>query len=243
MAQGLMKRVLIGLVALLAVASQAEAQATRAFRVQAVGDDGTALTSGKCVVKDAGLQTDATIYADGQLASTTTNPVTLDTSSGDCVWYMPTTTTSVDVIIGITGGPYQGRIVRVDNVRRDSAKQVVVSRSTGILAYLVTVPASASASSTDTGIVLPAGSMVTHATYQAVTTSASAGIHVGFASGGHGGIASICSAASGSSVGVVDCNPTKFLVSTQSNLAFTNQGHTAGGYAVVYVLPSALNQP
>ena len=219
----------------------AEAQAR--FQVQAVGDNGEALTSGRCRVLNAGLQTDATIYTAGDLGTAATNPLTLDTTLGTCSWFGVSGTDTYDVIMWTTSGPYQGKVVRVDAVTRQSIKRVPFSRAIGMLAYVVAIPASANAATVSSGITLPAGTMLAYATLETVTAGTSgAKTLIGFMPTGHGAINSICNGTA-DAVATVDCQLTPGIMNNSGVLAYSTQGHSNGGYGVIYVLPGALNQP
>lgn len=217
-------------------ASPAVAQSqSQRFWLQAQGDNGSSLTSGRCRILNAGLQTDATIYTDGTLGTAATNPLTLNTTTGQCEFYM--SGSAVDVEVWITDGTYKGSLARIYNFGRTSTKNVLFGRGHVMKSITVPMPASASSATVSSGITLPVGAMVTHAVVETTTAGTSSTALVGFSPGA---INAICSGASTAAIGVVDCNPTKFLVTSGNNtIAYTPQGHASAGYiTVVYHLGS-----
>ena len=94
-----MKRVLSVLFAAafsLAVASNAWAIGEVKWWLRAEDEEGNPVTSGSCIVYTAGTTTQATLYADDQ-ATAKTNDFAVGSTSGVCEWYLPVSTTSVDV--------------------------------------------------------------------------------------------------------------------------------------------------
>lgn len=245
MTRGFRSLWLIPLLALLVGAFPLVASAQQqfiSFRLDIRGDTDEVIVDGRCRILTAGAQTDATIYTTGTLATAATNPLTIDSSAGTCTWYAPSTTTSFDAIVAVTAGPFKGSVQRVDNVTRAGQKKVVVSRSLGLKAYMVTIPVNATANTISSGITLPAGTMLTHATLETTTAVAASRTLIGFAAGGHGYVGSICDG-SAAVVGVIDCELPRALVVVASTIAYSTQGHGSGGYATIYALPSALNEP
>lgn len=214
------------------VAAQSQNQR---FWLQAQGDNDAVLTSGRCRILNAGLQTDATIYTDGTLGTAATNPLTLNTTTGQCEFYMSGSVTAVDVEVWITDGTYKGSLSRIYNFGRQSTKKVLFGRGHVMKSITVPMPASASSATVSSGITLPVGALVTHAVVETTTAGTSSTALVGFSPGA---INAICSGASTAAIGVVDCNPTKFLVTSGNNtIAYTSQGHASAGYiTVVYQL-------
>lgn len=227
---------------------QAEAQQFQRFQLQIVGDDQpnpTPITSGRCRVLNAGLQTDATIYTTGSLATAATNPLTIDTSNGTCEWFAATTPTSYDVLIFVTDGPWKGAVVRVDNVTRTGRKNVTVSRSSSMKMLVLTIPVGATAA-TVTGATIPKGSLVTHTILETTTAVASAVTLVGFdPAAAFGNLSQLCGAADGTMavVGFINCAPTALFLTAQGTLAYSTQAHASAGYAYVYYLGPHANEP
>lgn len=205
-----------------------------------VGDNGDPITSGRCRFLTAGTNTNLTLYTTRTLATTKTNPVTVDTTTGTCEAYLPDATDTIDVIVYVDGGSYKGSGVRADAVSRTSRKNLVVSHA-GLKRLAVPFSLTASASTTSSTYTLPAGARVTHAIVE--TTSLVAASTANIALAGIQG--SLCSATSTAAVGFAACNldgNAGTVVSANAAVTYNTQAHDSAGFAhVFYVL--AGNEP
>lgn len=216
--------------ALLAVLPTVPAHAQGGPRhfLSVVGDNGEAVTGGRCRVHGVGLQTDLTIYANQTLATTKVNPTALS-STGQCDWYLAAATDAVDVVVYIDSGPYKGARVRVDNLTRGGQKKVTVTRASP--SKTVTVPFTQNTSTQTTVFTLPAGALVTHAIAEVRTNVAASTVTVGETGGT---TTSICNAASAATAGFVSCAPTAFTVATTRTITYSTSNHAINGYIHVY---------
>jgi len=227
--------ILVGVLALsLLLVPVSEAGSNR-FWLQLRGDDGSAITTGRCRVVTANLNTEPTIYSEFTLTTTKTNPPTTD-SNGVCDWWMADTVTAVDVIAWVDSGPYFGARIRVENVTPGGVKLVNVPRQHGM--KVAVFPFSTNLSLTDTAATIPVGALVIDAVVEKVvgTATGSGGVNVQLKLGTASGI---CSNIGHSSVGPANCNTTDIFVSTHQIVQYsTGAGHTISGYGYVFFLES-----
>ena len=237
----------LGLLGLLVLAGVGPASAqTGRFWLQAIGDNNEAITSGRCLVFTNNANTLATIYTTVALSTTASNPLTVSTANGVCEWFMPTSTTTVDVIMVVDGGAYKGHRIRVDDVTRTGQHTVRVNRASGLKVLAVPFTATASADVQTTTYTLPAGAAVERVTVQTTTAvtgafpfaGLSTGIAVGLA--GHSA-AALCSDARTNQIGLVNCPntaqtlPYTALSATATTaVTYHNQNHATAGFAWVF---------
>lgn len=218
------------------------AQQNRYF-LQVTGDDGLAITAGRCRVLDAGTNTDSTIYSDSALATTTTNPITISSSGtalGQCGWYLSTSTTSVDVLIVVDSGAYKGARVRVDNLTRTGPRRIIVNRASGTKVLMVPMPASASLTATADSRTLPQGALIVDVIGEVTTGVANSHFMVGAG----GSIQNLCggSVALGSlptsTVRFASCREGTTLLPVlnhvSSAIRLNNQNHATAGYLWIF---------
>lgn len=165
----------------LSVAPTAEAQAK--FWLQVVGDDtsNSPITSAYCRVKTAGAATEPTIYTTAALATAATNPISVNTTSGECEWYLDTSTTSVDVDIYVTAGRYKGAVRRILALTRSSDHRVVVAIPSALKTLVVPFTGTSSVGTTSATQTLPGGALVKDVMLETVTVVASSTMDVGIA--------------------------------------------------------------
>lgn len=220
---------------LLLMAVPVSAQTERRFWLAAKGDNGTTITDGFCRVVNAGLNTQPTIYSDRTLATTATNPITLDATSGECSWYLDGATTAVDVIMAVTAGAYKGARIRVDNVRRDNAKTVMVGRSQSEKVAMIALPAAAAGTITATSYTVPAGALIKDAVVEVTTAVAASNLRVGSLDvGAYAGSIRLCSSVSTAAVGFVNCAPSALLHAASNAISINNDNHAVSGYVYIF---------
>ena len=239
-------RVIVGLFALVAVGllgvdhiglspDPAYAQGGPRHHFSIIGTDGQPITSGRCRFLTAGTNTNLTIYTNRTLATTTTNPATIDTTSGACEAFLPDATDTIDVIVYVDGGSYKGAVHRADAVSRTSIKKIVVAGSGGTKHLAVAFPAASASRQTST-VTLPRGALVTRVVAETTTAVAASTINL---SSADAAVTSsdnrLCDAVSTAAVGFAFCSPSQFLVADAS-AAFTihNTSHETGGFFHVY---------
>lgn len=81
-----------------AVASPAWAIGEVQWWLRAEDERGNPVASPKCIIYTAGSTTQATIYSDDQ-GTSKTNDFTGSSTTGECEWFLPVSTTSVDVLV------------------------------------------------------------------------------------------------------------------------------------------------
>jgi len=119
------------------------------------GDTGVGAV-GRCRVLTTGTTTDATVYTTSTLATSVTNPVALG-SDGECSWWGATSTT-YDVIVVIDSGTYKGSRVHVAGVTAQTARKVLVTRSSAEKVLMIPYSGTTAATVTDTR-TFPAGAV------------------------------------------------------------------------------------
>ena len=240
----------LGLLILGVAVGPGSAQQTTSFFLQAIGDNNEEITSGRCRINTAGTNTAATIYSDGALSSTATNPITMNTSTGLCTFYLPSGTSAVDAILLIDGGPYKGARVRVDNVTRGGQHTVRVPRQHSV--KIIAIPFSQTTGNvptTSTTATLPGGALITNAVVQ-VTSAASqfgARIDVGTTATSHGtsGTGSLCSSARIDQAQFVSCDTASQALparTTNWSVTYSTSGHSASGFIWIAYIETG-NEP
>src|SRR3990167_210072 len=218
----------------------ARAQGGAEHQFSITGDDGSVIPSGRCRFLTAGANTNLTLYTTRSLATTKTNPVTIDTTTGVCKAFLPLGTDTIDVIVYVDGGSFKGSDRRADAVSRTSRKNIVVSHS-ALKHLAVPFSATASTSTTTTTYTLPPGARAQAAIIETTTAVAASGINVNLA-GTQGGL---CSDASTAVVGFAACNldgSSGNVLTANAAVTLHNQNHPSEGLAHIwYVL--AANEP
>lgn len=225
---------------LLTTVTPAPAQQTARFFVNATGDNLEPITAGRCIVLTTGTNTLATLYADGQLATSQANPVTLNTTTGECTWYMPTGTTTVDVWVTADSGTYKGSRVRVLGLTRTSTKRVVMGRWNPNKVLMVAFAADTTSNNPQNStLTLPAGALVKDVVIQTTTAIALSGLNVGTSEPGPNGTPMairLCSHISTITTGFTTCNPTNQVLTGSRTIFYVNQTHATAGFFSVYYL-------
>ena len=208
-----------------------------------IGTDGQPITNGRCRFLTAGTNTNLTIYTNRTLATTTTNPATIDTTSGACEAFLPDATDTIDVIVYVDGGSYKGAVHRADAMSRTSIKKIVVAGSGGLKHIAIPFPA-ASASAQSSTLTLPRGALITRVLAETTTAVATSTTNLTSADSGAGTFSGrLCNAVTTGAVGFADCAPATLLMADSSSaLRVHNTNHETGGFFhVYYVLPG--NEP
>lgn len=214
--------------------------ASQRFWVQVTGadDPGAPVTNRTlCRVVNSGANTEPTIYTDGQLGTAASNPLTANTTTGECEWYMGSGTTAVDLWVYVQAGPYAGAAVRMSNVRRDNIHKVLVSRPmTGMARVTTVTTATGSVNRQALSETLPAGALVRDVVVETVTAVANSTMNVGLVNGGFGADILFCSAASTGAAGFVNCSTTATLVTVNNTgaISYHNQNHASKAYIHMY---------
>ena len=211
------------------------AQTSAPFRLQLVKSDDPNVPvtdTAFCRVMTAGAQTEPTIYTTGTLATAATNPLTVNTTTGQVEFFMDGATTTVDAICWADTGTHAGTRKRVDAVSRAGAKRVVLDNSspmkTAIFVNSITAGGVAAVSSTAT---LPVGALIKDALVETVTAVASSTLYVGRSPAA----SNICADVATSAVGFVNCAPTTLLnTAVLGVLAFSDGGHASKTYTYVH---------
>ena len=206
------------------------------------GDTGVGAV-GRCRVLTTGTTTDATVYTTSTLATSVTNPVALG-SDGECSWWGATSTT-YDVIVVIDSGTYKGSRVHVAGVTAQTARKVLVTRSSAEKVLMIPYSGTTAATVTDTR-TFPAGAVATRVIVESqVGGTGTAAMHIGHQ---EISVAGFCSAVVVQSDDTYYyCAPTaptagnangRIHATTAYAVQYTTQGHTASGYIWLYYIPS-----
>lgn len=210
------------------------------YSLGVVGNNGEPITAGRCRVMTAGTNTNATIYSDPGLVTAATNPLTINTTNGSCIWFATGSVTSFDVLVLVDGGSYKGSRLRAQAVTRQGPKRVEVARASAERILAVPFSRSISSAATTTTYTIPKGALIKDVLIETTTGIAASTMNVG--SGASSPLhANLCGAKTTATTGgFVDCAPTSLLMAASTALVYNTQDHDVAGYIWVRYIETSV---